>query len=415
MQIPTQYKKIGLISAFLITVAILAFMIFNVFFRVAVEPDPDSPDGMSGTSTTGRLPVSGPGSDPEGAQEKSESEEADSRQSPRLLPSEIAAGGLTETKSVGNGIAAGMTKTPDGSGVRYYNELDGKFYESGEDGNATALSDKIFHDISEITWSPSGEKAVIEYPDSAKIVYDFQTGRQSTLPKHWDDINFSPDSDRLVLKSVGLDPNNRWLAVSNDDGAGARTLASLGEYGDTVIPSWSPNNQSVAMYTESAGFDRQYVYFMGLNNENFKSLTVEGRGFEPLWNPSGEYLLYSVYSSESNLKPELWTTRADGENIGQERKRLGIETWARKCAFADNSTAYCAVPETLEEGAGMVPELSSGSKDELYKIDILTGQKSLVAIPDGSFSISSLTISKSGGDLYFTDGPTKKIRRIRLK
>jgi len=103
------------------------------------------------------------------------------------------------------------------------------------------------------------------------------------------------------MKSIGLDTDNRWLAIANDDGSNVRAIEPLGEKDDTVYPSWSPNKQMIAMYTEGKDFTSQNVYFVGLNNENFKSTLVEGRGFQPKWSTSGNQLLYSVYSSDNDM------------------------------------------------------------------------------------------------------------------
>ncbi len=247
------------------------------------------------------------------------------------------------------------------------------------------------------------------------IIYNFSTNRQITLPAHWKDFDFSPDGSKLVMKSLGLDPNNRWLAISNIDGSNAQRIEDLGQNDETVYPAWSPNNQIIAMYTEGLDLDRQEVFFIGLHNENFKSTIIDGRGFEPKWSPSGDKLLYSVYSSKNNLKPMLWLVNASGDNIGSGRTSLNVETWADKCVFANQLDLYCAVQEKLEDGAGLFPEMAKNTKDNLYKIDLQTGLKKLIAIPDGSFSMSDMTISENGYYLYFTDQTTKTLHQIKLK
>ena len=168
------------------------------------------------------------------------------------------------------------------------------------------------------------------------------------------------------------------------------------------------------MYTKGLSFDRQEVFFVGLNKENFKSTIVEGRGFEPKWAPEGDRLLYSVYSSANDLKPTLWIVNAQGENIGTGRKSLGLDTWADKCTFSGEQDLYCAVPQNLEAGAGLFPELAAGSVDRLYKIDTVTGLKSLIAIPEGSHNISNLIISENEDSLFFTDKNTGAIYKINL-
>jgi hypothetical protein len=208
---------------------------------------------------------------------------------------------------------------------------------------------------------------------------------------------------------------NRWLAIVNDNGSKVRAIEALGDKDDTVYPNWSPSGESIAMFTEGKGFDQQELYFVGLNGENFKSTTIEGRGFSPLWNKEGNRLLYSIYTSENEMKPELWIVDAQGDSISSNRQKLNIETWADKCTFANNTELYCAIPQNLEKGSGLFPELADNSIDHLYKINTKTGLKKLVAIPDESFNISNLIVSEDNNYIYFTDKLNGALHQIKLK
>lgn len=408
-----EYKKIFIAVGFILIVFILGYLLYALFFKPA--PAPVITGEPAATSTPGGLPVAKPGT----GQTTPVGQPTEGLPGETGLPasqsSAIALGGLTETLELSPAPSLAATLALNGADLQYYNKQDGKFYRLTKDGKASLLSDTAFHEVEKITWSPDKNKAILEYPDQAKIIYDFKNNQQISLPKHWQDFNFSPDGSKIVLKSLADDPANRWLAVVDSTGASAQRIAALGDNADTVYPSWSPNNQTVAMYTEGISYDRQKVYFVGLNNENFKALTIEGRGFMSKWTPRGDRLLYSVYSSSSDLKPELWIANAQGENIGAGRNKLAIQTWADKCVFSAASEIYCAVPESLEEGAGLFPDLAKNTKDNLYKIDAQTGLKKLIAIPDGDFSMSDLIVSDNGYYLYFTDANTGKINKIKLK
>jgi Tol biopolymer transport system component len=169
------------------------------------------------------------------------------------------------------------------------------------------------------------------------------------------------------------------------------------------------------MYTRGVDFDRREVFFVGKNGENFKSTVVEGWGFEAQWSESGDKILYSVYSPKDELKPKLWIVNASAENIGANRTNLQLETWAEKCSFASNNEVYCAVPRELPEGAGLNPDLALKTFDDLYKINISTGQKELIATPDSAFNISSISVSKDQKTLFFTDYLNKQIHKINLQ
>lgn len=408
----SKYKRIFLIIGFLTIVALIGFLIYSIIIKPNLTP-PVSPTGPSATSTTGQLPPSGPGTPVKPGEEPGAGVIPGTTGGPTI--DKIALGGITETTPVETAPTLKPTASGNGTGVQYYNQSDGKFYRIDSAGNATAMSDQVFHNVSDITWAPQKNKAILEYPDGAKILYNFDSKKQTTIPSHWENFNFSTDGSKIVMKSLAIDPENNWLAIANDDGTGAKAIEQIGANADTVISSWSPNNQTIAMYTKAVDLNRQEVFFVGLHGENFKSTIVEGRGFEPQWSSAGDRLAYSVYSTENDMKPGLWIVNAEGETIGNNRQNLGLETWASKCAFADNKTMYCGVPESLDKGAGLFPEIAKNTRDNLYKINIETGERNLVAVPDGDFNMSNLVVTNNGKNLYFTDGITKTLQKIDLK
>lgn len=409
-----RYKKIILLVSFILLIVLMGFALYTVFFKSS-EPNIQTPGDDSSditiTPSTG-LPSAKTGS---GQIVDTSDKTPLPGDKTEITPSEKAQGGLTKTTAIINTPSLGAYLDANGRDIKYYNELDGKFYQVDSNGNIKTINDKIFHDVENVTWSPKNNKAILEFPDGANIIYDFDTNKQVTLPKHWEDFDFSTNGDQIVMKSIGLDPKNRWLAISNEDGSRTVPIESIGNNADTVYPSWSPNGQSIAMYTRGISFDRQEVFFVGLNDENFKAITVEGRGFEYKWEPTGEKLVYSVYSSDNNLKPSLWVVDAKGDSIGNNRKNLKIDTWANKCVFSSNTEMYCAVPKNLEEGAGLFPELAKNTSDTIYKIDINTGLKKIVAIPDNDFNASNLIVSDDNRFLYFTDENSKLIHKIELR
>jgi len=415
MRFFARFKKLFLVLGFLALVVIPAYLLWQVFFK----PVSLSPLATTTPTSGGNLPSAGPGGGtgedtggpgnlPGGGQDLIPGGES------LTEPSNIALGGLTKTTALSPSSALGSTLGSNGQ-VQYYNPEDGRFYRLDANGNLSLLSDKVFHEVEKVTWAPDKDKAVLEYPDGSKILYNFRTKKQSTLPKHWQDFSFSPASDQLVSKSIGLDPDNRWLMVSSDDGSQAKALEAIGENADKVYPAWSPNNQIVAMYTKGVDFDRQEIFFVGLNDENFKSTIIEGRGLEAQWSTEGDRLLYSVYHTRDDLKPRLWIVDAKSDTISQNRRSFDLQTWANKCTFASNTEIYCAVPENLEKGAGLFPELADKTKDDLYKIDLQTGTKKLIAVPDNAYNISQIMVPNGQSYLYFTDKATGKIYKINLR
>lgn len=299
--------------------------------------------------------------------------------------------------------------------LAFYNDADGRFYRAGRDGKIALLSDEVFFNVERVTWSPVSDESILEYPDGSNIYYNFQTKRQVTLPKHWEDFSFAGAGDRIAAKSIGFSPENRWLVTANPEGSGVSLVAPLGDNGDKVTVDWSPANQIVALSLtgEPLGGDREEVLFIGLHGENFKSTIVEGRGLQSRWSPDGKKLLYSVYSARSNFKPELWIVNAEGDDIGTGRRLLSIETWASKCSFADLRTVYCGVPEELPTGAGFAPALANSTPDRLWRIDTQTGARTEIPLQDPHI-IDTLSITPDGRTLYFTDKNLSGVFQMNL-
>ena len=328
--------------------------------------------------------------------------------------SPTANGSLTQTVAL-TADKAYQPTLADGNNVAYYNKTTGLFYKVTPDGRTTPLNSQIFYDVEKISWAPNKNKAILEYPDGSKILYDFTTNQQTTLPKHWKDFSFAASSNQVVFKSMGTSADSSWLAVANADGSKAKKIEPLGDKDGTVHPNWSPNGQIVAMYTEDLDFNRQELFFVGANNENLKSTIIEGRGFDGQWSTNGDRLLYSVYSSTSGYRPTLWIVEAVGDSIGQNRINLGIETWSDKCSFAGNDKVYCAVPQNLSEGSGIFTSELDDSPCDIYSIDLKTGFKSKVAIPEGSQNIESVMVTNDGRYLYFNSKTDGRLYKINLK
>lgn len=412
MNLPAlNYKRIGLIALFIIVVLGVGFLLYSFFFKSPAQPAP-APSGQesaggNGLPQAGEGSSSGTGNGGSGSLPGSENPTP----APETTPPPPASANDKQAKALAQ-EASDIAVAQNGN-VNFYNSLDNRFYSVSPDGKLNALSDKRFYGVEKATWSANGQKAVLEYPDGSNIRYDFARQNQVTLPKHWEDFHFSPDGNKLVAKSIGLDPNNRWLVVSNEDGSQAQQVQEMGENADKFMASWSPNGQSVALFVDGIDGERKEVYFVGQNGENFKSTVVEGRGFQPLWSPDGKELAYSVYSSASDYKPSLWIVGAQGDAIGANRRPLEINTWAQKCAFA-RSGLYCAVPDSLDRGAGLFDMSHYTTQDTLYRIDTATGLRQPIPL-DATYSMTNLSLSPDGNYLYFLDSSSGQLRQVRIR
>lgn len=393
-------KRLLAIAGFIALSAALAFALYFVFFRKT--PAPVARPLTQRPRTGGGFPTSG------------ENQPRTSTNATEPLPTPELTRGVPTTgagaRSAEQRVRPIVTETigspaaDRAGGAKFYSQGDGKFYRVDASGAMRPLSDKVFYNVQNVTWSPTADESIIEYPDGANIYYNFDTKKQVTLPKHWEDFSFAPTGDRIAAKSNALAPESRWLVAANPDGQETTLVEPLGENGDKVTVDWSPNKQVVALSRtgDPQGADRQEILFIGLNGENFRSTIVEGRDFRSEWSPEGKKLLYSVYSERNDFKPELWIVNADGDTIGSGRKYLSLNTWADKCAFSGERYVYCGVPQTLGTGAGFAPELSSDTPDTLVKIDLQTGIRSEIKTEE-PYVVNDIFVGADGKTLFFSD------------
>ncbi|MBI4599708.1 hypothetical protein HY732_02180 [Candidatus Uhrbacteria bacterium] len=409
------WKRILLIIGFIVVVILLGALIWFFFFRptpIAISPVPTPP-------TPSPLPIPGPYIPSPGPLPTPTPTPSPLPEQPQLpKTAEEAKGGPVQTTQIQPDANIAPARSSDGSNVVTFDSYTGTFHRIKPDGTSEQISDQTFSGATNVTWSPNADKAVIEFLDDTKVVYDFSGKKQiATLPKHWESFNFSPDGEKIAFKSIASDPDNRWLAIANADGSGGTPIEPLGKKSEQFTPLWSPSNQIIGLFEEGLDGNRKMLYFIGQNNENFKSVTVEGRDIQAQWSPLGTQLLYSGYSSRAGFRPELWIVDALGSTIGNNRRKFDIQTWAEKCTFANNETLYCSVPKTLPEGAGLLPIIAErdSTGEAIYKIDLTTGEKRKIAEPDAALILTNLVVSTDQQQLYFTDKYSKKLYTIQLQ
>lgn len=409
-------KRILLAIGFVLVTLLMAFLLYWVIFRPTLAPEVienvnELPPGI--------LPETNVNGGPTVVNINGQEVVIPRAELPVI--STVALGDRTLTTELTSNPVTNVDISADGSTMRYYEPATGKFLRVNSDGTITAISDSIFNDVQTVAWSPVKDEAILEFPDGSNIYYNFQTDKQVTLPKEYEEFSYSGTGSSIAFKYMHVDEERRVLAVANPDGSGARTLEALGDNANKVDVNFSPDGTVAATFREFIDAHRQEVGFIGLNNENFKGMVVEGSGFEASWDPDGEQMVYSVYSTDSRLKPTLWVVDAKGNDIGKNRIDLGVNTWVDKCAFAsDGGSVFCGVPKDLPNGAGIVPDLAKQTTDDIYQINLSTGQKTKVAIPvdvngNESASVESMSVSEDGSTLYYVDALTGRLNKINLK
>jgi hypothetical protein len=412
------WKKILMIVGFIAVIIIMALAIYYVFFK---GPTPTAPIEEEKPITPVTLPIAPGGEIPtEGAPTVVTPTVPTQIVTKVPVPEaavidDVARGGITKVNDIDYSRTASMSLDSSGDKLMTYNRETGEFYRLSATGEKTLLTSKTFKDVENIDWAPKSSKAILEFPDGSNILYDFSTDKQVTLPKSWEEFQFSDSESQIAFKDMDQNPDKRFLAVASPDGSNQKYLEFLGYKADKVDVLWSPNNQVVATFRETVSTSTSKIYLIGQNQENFRAIEANGQNITMQYTPTGERLVYSAQNSYSQNKPVLYIVDAAGDNIGKNHYSLNLNTWADKCAFADNTTMYCAVPKEMPDGAGWFPELADGIGDYIYKVNLTNGNKSLIAEPEYDYPINQITVSDDGATLFFTDKTTNSVHQIKLK
>lgn len=403
-------KRTLLIFAFVLFACGIGYLLYSVFFQRAPIPGEPVPSGE--IVTPGGLPLSD-----ETGERGTETPGGESPTTPLPIGGTPAGSGgslpvsAVRTRLLNEGISRDVSPTVSGQGARFYDPASGKFYTVDANGLITPLSDKTFSNVDTVAWGNATDKAILTFPDGSNVLYDFTAQKQTTLPKHWDDFAFSGNDTKIIAKSEADAPESRYLVIANPDGSGAQAIEPLGENSDKAFPAWTPNNEVVAYATtgQAKGFDRQEIILIGKNHENYSALLVEGRGFEPLWSPSGQTVLYSVWTVANEYKPELWISGGAPGNVNQDRRKLSVLTWAHKCVWVNELEIICAVPEEMPSGAGLYPDQFQDTTDRIVRINIEENLIIDLGQPDGGPSVKNPVLSNNGSELIFSDAMTGKL------
>lgn len=413
------YKKLILSILFLLLTAFFSYLIFILFFKQKEQIQP-SPIGIP--DQYGRLPSADLR---DILAQRGISEDELEEQAPIVLPPSrekptyIAQGGKTFALEVLPENTSGANLNTDGN-LRFYDEISSKFYKLTPSGNKVELSSREFPNVQNVTWSHRTDEAIIEFPDGANVYYNFSNNKTASLPREAEDFDFSKIGNEIAYKFITENPDDNWLVVSNPDGTNSTAVEHLGDQANNVSTNWSPQGNIVGLYRKSSGIDSQEIFLLGKSGENFKSIAVQGRGFEAQWEPTGNNMVYSVYSADTGYRPELHIVSSTGDDIGRLDKNLNLRTWPDKCTFSnDGVNLYCSVPLYLQQGSGIYKEATANVPDTIYKINIKTGYKERIARPVnesgfGFFTINKLMLSQDESYLYFTD-TNGEVRKIQLK
>ncbi|MFA5995133.1 MAG: hypothetical protein WCW27_06270 [Patescibacteria group bacterium] len=405
-------QRILLVSVLLIGAVFIGWLIYFIFFKPIFQTS--TTNDNTAVVSNGQLP------------------DINLDNNPVLINTNNVNGGLPIIDAVARGketlsavVYNGETQSPtlNNTGlVSFYNAADGKFYRVDANGNVIPISEQVFKGVNEVAWSNDNNKAVLQFEDGNKLMYDFTNKKQYTLNKDIQEVDFSANDTQIGFKYMVANTNDRWLGVSNPDGSQVQGIEPLGDNADKVIVDWSPSGKMIGTFQEYVDNINQKVIPVGLKGENYKAFVVNGRGLQTKWSPSGDTMLYATYSTATNYNYTLGVAKVEGDTVGTSKTTLGLNTTVDKCAYnSSGTTLYCAVPTQQPTGAAIAPEKLDTVPHEIYRINLAAGTTEKIAIPADNVKgtslngINNVLVDANEKTLYYQEAVTKQLRKINLK
>ncbi len=187
----------------------------------------------------------------------------------------------------------------------------------------------------------------------------------------------APGGQRLVfsLQRQG----STQLYVINADGTGARRLAT--ELDVRGAPAWSPDGQWVAI---AANRDNEPHLFKVPVDGGTPVLLVKEYSTDPIWAPSGEFLVYS--GADIGTTFSVKAVSADG--APRPLPKLILTRGARRLAFLRGDDALVFLKGDI-------------SHKEFWLVDLPTGRERQLTNLGRQFAIGDFDVSPDGREIIF--------------
>ena len=292
---------------------------------------------------------------------------------------------LTDKKAISPVLSS------DKLSVLYYGKDTGKLYSLKLDsGEESTVSDNSLPDLVSVFWSPTRKETIHLFNYSGEKVFkEYHLGNITgkKLDSNIQSVAFAPDGNLIAYYYFSEEGVGK-VVLSQPDGTYPKTIFNARLKNVTL--TW-PSKDMLSLKTDTD------LFSLTLDGKKLNKLVDFAIALEEKWSPSGNKLLYSVFSNDpEDPATLLWLNNL----ITNEVKQLEIPGSAYNCVWSiDDINVFCAIPNTA-------------SADDIYKINTVDGSYVLAAEP--FMILSELILSPLEDQVIFINAVDEKLYSIKL-
>lgn len=393
-------KQIIYIGAGILILGVLGFLAYNYFFGGTTVEPADQNVGVSG-----RLPqLDGNASEgaltggPQELQNLKPGESFDVTPEQRIYR-------ITDFPVV----SPSLNKT--GDKLLFYKKSGGDLISSDfSGGTQEKISNITIVGLMEALWSPARDRSAAFYIDGETkkgFLHNVADYSVAVLPQNIKSFSWSPDGKSIAY--LVRNGDELELILADASGKNPRVIFRTPIL-DSVI-KWITADK-IAFGQSPSGLSEGFIFQYSRSSGTFSKVLGSLYGLSAIWYPNGTKMLESHTSF--NGKRPLVSLR---DNSGKEILSLGVATISEKCEFADQNTAYCAVPSYILPQWTLPDEYYRGetrTSDALIFID--ANKKTAVnVLPEMNFDMANLVIASDKTMLFFVNKTDGTLWGIKLK
>jgi len=382
-------KKIFIIAAILLGLIGLTLFVYNIFFKA--KPSSENPE------TTGSL-------SPNASQNPSSAAGNQNSQniSLRIRP-------ISQERAFGAAIGV------DGKTVKYFSQATGQLFESAFDGtNLNKISSVTLSGMIKALWSPDKEKVIGIFSDNNQIkkyFYNYTNSQSSLLNNNIGYIAWSPDSKKIAYQFTSASSEQSVISIADPDGSNWKDIFKT-RLADLIV-EW-PTKEKISIRSQVSGLAQGLLYAIDSATGDFNKVLSDLYGLNVKWSPKADKILYSKTTSLGR-GPSIMLADDKGKNI----KDLKISGIVDKCVWSkDDRTVFCAIPQQIAP-AVWPDDYYKGLiilADDFYKINLETGEKTLVAgsSDQAGYDAQDLFLSPKEDYLFFINHVNGLLYSLRI-